>query len=65
MDGEDVVHIYNGTFAQLYKNEKMPFAVTWMDLDITPSQKPVLEKPSTTLGELENSGLLCCWAQRS
>ena len=28
-------------------------------------QKPVLEKPSTTLGELENSGLLCWWAQRS
>ena len=27
-------------------------------------QKPVLEKPSTTLGELENSGLLCQWAQR-
>ena len=24
------------------------------------SQKPVLEKPSTTLGELENSGLLLC-----
>ena len=22
-------------------------------------QKPVIEKPSTTLGELENSGLLC------
>ena len=28
-------------------------------------QKTVLEKPSTTLGELENSGLLCQWAQRS
>jgi len=28
-------------------------------------QKPVLEKPSTTLGELENSGLLCWRAQRS
>ena len=28
-------------------------------------QKPVLEKPSTTLRELENSGLLCQWAQRS
>ena len=27
--------------------------------------KPVLEKPSITLGELENSGLLCRWAQRS
>ena len=28
-------------------------------------QKPVLEKPSTTLGELENSSLLCQQAQRS
>ena len=28
-------------------------------------QKPVLKKPSTTLGELENSGLLHWWAQRS
>ena len=28
-------------------------------------QKPVIEKPSTTLGKLENSGLLCQWAQRS
>ena len=28
-------------------------------------QKPVLEKPSPTLRELENSGLLCRWAQRS
>ena len=27
--------------------------------------KPVLEKPSTTFRELENSGLLCLWAQRS
>ena len=28
-------------------------------------QKPVLEKPSTTLRELENSGSLHRWAQRS
>ena len=28
-------------------------------------QKPVLKKPSTTLGELENSGSLRWWAQRS
>ena len=28
-------------------------------------QKPVIEKPSTALGELENSGLLRWWAQRS
>ena len=64
MDGEDVVHIDNGTFAQLYKNET-PLAVTWRKLDVTPSQKPALDKPSTTLGEPENSGSLRCWAQRS
>ena len=28
-------------------------------------QKPVIKKPSTTLRELENSGLLHWWAQRS
>ena len=28
-------------------------------------QKPVLKKPSTTLRELENSGLLCQQTQRS
>ena len=31
MDKEDVVHIYNGTIA---KNKIMPFAATWMDLEI-------------------------------
>ena len=34
-------------------------------LGVTLLQKPVFEKPSTTLGELENSGLLWQWAQRS
>ena len=28
-------------------------------------QKPVIKKPSTTVEELENSGLLHWWAQRS
>ena len=34
-------------------------------LQVRMLQKPVIKKPSTTLGELENSGLLCRWAQRS
>ena len=33
MNKEDVVHIYNECYSATTKNEIMPFAAIWMDLE--------------------------------
>ena len=55
---------YLGVWEQkvVVRNIKRLFLIKENQIEML--QKPVLKKPSTTLGELENSDLLCQQAQR-
>ena len=54
MDKEDVVHIYNGIYSAIKKNEIMPFAATWMDLEII-----ILSEVSQTVKDKYMISLIC------
>ena len=43
MDKEDVVHIHNGNYSVIKRNEIVPFAEMWMDLE-TVKQSEVSQK---------------------
>ena len=56
MDKEDVVHIYNGILhSAIKKNKMMPFAATWMDLEII-----ILSEVSHTEKDKYHMILLIC-----
>ena len=48
VDKEDVVHIYNGILLAIKRNEIVPFAETWMDLEIV-IQSEVSQKEKNSI----------------
>ena len=55
MDKEDVVHIYSGILSAIKKKEIMPFAATWMALEIV-----ILNEVSQTKKEKYHITFLIC-----
>ena len=48
MDKEDVVHIHNGNYSVIKRNEIVPFAEMWMDLE-TVKQSEVSQRETQIL----------------
>ena len=55
MNKEDVVHIYDGISLSLKKNDIMPFAAKWMDLEIV----ILSEVNQTEKGRIISSHFVC------
>ena len=55
MDKEGVVHIYNGMLLSHKRKELMPFAATWMDLEII-----ILSEISQTEKDKYHAASLIC-----
>ena len=49
MDKEDVAHIYKGILLSHKKNEVLPFAITWVDLEDIMLSEIVIQKKTNTI----------------
>ena len=49
MDEEDVVFIYSGVLLSITKNEILPFATTWMELERSIMSSKVSQRKTNTI----------------